>query len=227
MAIADPVASILDLPGEGRPLGELVEQMVTPEAWVLLTKTIGDRPPPGVSYPKFLYLAAEYIKGDGDYATALRSCLLLIDAWNAGRLIVKGRRGSPIAPLEDIPPPRVGWTVVIESLMYSRIMEPGKDWENRRKIYDLRFYPTDRPTVSDGSDDAAGHQAQRAQEILKRRWPPYGAPPVGMSYKKAHSVVDDDCAADNKNQGLRTPSIDVVSRLVKTNREEAAKAALR
>jgi hypothetical protein len=75
--------------------------------------------------------------------------------------------------------------------------------------------------------DVAGYQAQRAQEVLKGKWPPCGAPPVGMSYKEVHGVVDEGCAVDNKNRGLRTPSPDVVTRLVKANRKAAANAARR
>jgi hypothetical protein len=150
MAIADPAFNIADLPAEGRTLSELIERMVSREAWRLLTTFVGDRPPPRVSYPRSIYLAAKYIEGDNDYTAALRSCLPLIDAWNAGVLIAKGRRGSPLAPLEEIPPPRVGWTMEIASLLQSRIIEPGTLLKDRRSIYDLRFYSASVATLESG-----------------------------------------------------------------------------
>jgi hypothetical protein len=147
MAIADVPSSIADLPAEGRTLGELIELLISPEAWILLTTRTGDRPPPpaagrGERQLLPVYLSRErldrFADKNDEYAVAVRACLPLLDAWNADRLIAKGRRGSPIAPSEEIPPPRIRWTMVIESLTRSTLRDPG----NRLgKIYDLHFYP--------------------------------------------------------------------------------------
>lgn len=52
----------------------------------------------------------------------------------------------------------------------------------------------DPPAAGDEPDeDAGGHQTRRTQEVLKRRWPPYGVPPAGMSFDAVRAEVDEEC----------------------------------
>jgi hypothetical protein len=146
MAPAD--RSFIDepLPPEGRALGEIVGRMVSREAWDFLTIMVGDRP--AGRGPRQLRLfhitpnvARAYLETDGLCANACRACLPILDRWNSGAWIAKGRRGSPIESPVEIPPPATGYQLIVESLMRSVILEPGTGRGIGRKlICDLHFY---------------------------------------------------------------------------------------
>lgn len=125
MATAEQKLALLSWPPEGRTLGDLVEQLAGPKAWLLLTDTIGDRlPSAGKLYPgKICFqLTPEMLVGpcadvDRPFIEAIKSCHQLLELWNSGALTAKGRRGGRLEhPVEIVPPGKSGWQVVIYSL---------------------------------------------------------------------------------------------------------------
>jgi hypothetical protein len=138
MAPADQLFTDKPLPQEGRSLGEIVECMVSREIWDYLTVMVGDRPGSQRQLMHF-YITPKVLAhlGDRSLANATRACLPILDQWNSGVWIAKGRRGSPVEPLVEIPPPVIGYQLIIKSLARSTMIEPGGD---SKLIYDLRFY---------------------------------------------------------------------------------------
>jgi hypothetical protein len=144
MAPAARVFTDKSLPPEGRTLGEIVERIVSREAWDYLTVMVGDRHPPGGGSRQLVYFkiapqALTRLNPDDMRSNAIRACLPLLDRWNSGVWIAKGRRGGPLEPPVEIPPPATGYQLVVGSLTRSVIFEPRSNYYKR--IYDLRFYP--------------------------------------------------------------------------------------
>jgi hypothetical protein len=178
-------------PPEGRTLGEIVERMASLEVWDFLTKLVGDRSTGTGGSRQLLnfYLTPETLTyraaPDGLYATAVNACLPIRDRWNSGEWLAKGRRGSVVAPLEEIPPRRIGWIMVINSLIYSRIIDPGND---RGKIYDLRFYRRKKSATRAGRPQQYDNDAIRAAagNVIER-----GIPDTQeLFYEKVHDECD-------------------------------------
>jgi len=159
MATAKPSFTDEPLPPEGRTLGEIVERMISREAWDFLTETVGDRP--GSRQHITCQIAPRMLARlppDHMWACAIRACLPIFDRWNSGVWIVKGRRGSPIEPPIEIPPPATGYDPIIKSFVRSTMIEPGSG--GSKLIYDLRFYspvtpmPGPTKTTASSSDPA-------------------------------------------------------------------------
>jgi hypothetical protein len=73
------------------------------------------------------------------YRQAVGACLPLLDAWNSGAIIAKARVGGPLEPLTDIPPPRVGYTLTVRSLLHSVVIDPTHP-PNLKRYCDVRFF---------------------------------------------------------------------------------------
>jgi hypothetical protein len=141
MAQADRLFTDEPLPPEGRTLGEIVKRVVSREAWDFLTDMVGDQPSEHSRQLQWFRItpkALVHLPPDGLYANAVRACLPIVDRWNCGAWIAKGRRGGLIEPPVGIPPPATGYQLVVGSLARSVIFEPGSNYYKR--IYDLRFY---------------------------------------------------------------------------------------
>jgi hypothetical protein len=169
MAQADQSSIDKSLPPEGLTLGEIVERMISREAWDFITVMLGDRPnghPRQLAYFKITPEALTYLEPDSLGADATRACLPILDWWNSGAWIAKGRRGSPIEPAVEIPPPATGYQLIVKSLARSTMIEPGSD--RKKLIYDLRFYspitqtPDPTKTTASSSDPAPAAAAPSA-----------------------------------------------------------------
>jgi hypothetical protein len=159
MAPADQSSIDKSLPPEGRTLGEIVERMISREAWDFITVMLGDRASGHwrqLVYFKITPEALTYLEPDSLGADATRACLPILDWWNSGAWIAKGRRGSPIESPVEIPPPATGYQLIVKSLARSIMIEPGSD--RKKLIYDLRFYspitqtPDPTKTTASSSD---------------------------------------------------------------------------
>jgi len=141
MATADPKFTLSQLPAEGCTLGDIVRRSVGRKAWAFLLEMVGDQSRPSVRQLQWFYITPRALvlryESDGVLARATRKCLPIVERWNAGAWIAKGRRGSPIEPPVEIPPPATGYELVIRSLTHSMMIEPG---DRKKMIYDLRFY---------------------------------------------------------------------------------------
>ena len=116
-------------PPEGKSLGELVKQLVPPEVWSECTDATGERLRPHLK-------AIAKLSSVG-----LNEAILpLLERWNSGTLIARGRRGDPLSPPIEIPPPSTGWDLWIADFGRSTIQDPTFEG---KKIYDLRFFPSD------------------------------------------------------------------------------------
>jgi hypothetical protein len=150
MAKAAQPLALLSWPAEGRTLGEIIELLVGPDAWLLLTGYTGDRMPrAGEAYlPSLIYLTPDVATwpdaaNHRPYVEAIEACLQLLDRWNAGALIAKGRRGGRLEPHVEIVPPGTNpdWQVAIRSLTRSTICDPDRPQD----IFDVRFMPPATP----------------------------------------------------------------------------------
>jgi hypothetical protein len=170
MAPAD--LSFIDdaLPPEGRTLGEIIERLISREAWDFLTEMVGDRHVS--SAPRqlqwFHIPPAVPLKPGGLHESAVRACLPLLEQWNSGAWIARGRRGSPMEPPVEIPPPATGYKLAVGSLRRSVIFEPGSNYYKR--IYDVRFYSpatlTPAPPLLVKRDEPAHYRHIRAMADL-------------------------------------------------------------
>jgi hypothetical protein len=140
MAPADQSFIDEPLPPEGRALGEIIERLISREAWDFLTEMVGDRHVSSAlrQLQWFHIPPAGPLKPGGLHESAVCACLPLLEQWNSGAWIAKGRRGSPMEPLVEIPPPATGYKLAVGSLRRSVIFEPGSNYYKR--IYDVRFY---------------------------------------------------------------------------------------
>jgi hypothetical protein len=124
-----------------------------------------------------------------------------------------GRRGSPVAPLEEIPPPRTGWTMVIHSLIYSRIIDPGND--RGKLIYDLRFYsPTPKPPLlvkHDGPIEIIERNDNEPAHYRRIRAMADLAFPNGWQHERQNKVFD-ETAKQFKKHGEQPHSPDTMRR---------------
>lgn len=130
MGEASQLLSLDQLPPEGKTLGELVKQLVPPEVWSECTDATGERLPPHLK-------AIAKLRAVGLKEEAI---LPLLEGWNSGTLIARGRRGDPLSPPIEIPPPSTGWDLFIVDFGRSTIQDPGGEG---KKIYDLRFFSPD------------------------------------------------------------------------------------
>lgn len=136
MATAKQKLAPLPWAPEGRhSLGVLIERLVGGEHWSILVEMCRHFPAPII--PGQLYEPLY----DSRWAAAMRACGQLVDAWNAGDWIAEGRRRDPLAPHEEIAPPRVGWTLVVYDFERSTIGDPTATRDDPAKIYDLHFTP--------------------------------------------------------------------------------------
>ena len=82
---------------------------------------------------------------------AIKECQPLVDHWNSGALIAKGRRGDPLSLPNVIPPPSASWELYVADFSHSIIDDPIGEG---KKIYDLRFFvPEPLPAPAKMADD--------------------------------------------------------------------------
>jgi hypothetical protein len=141
LAKADQPLSLDEWPPEGRTLADIVEQLIGPAAssidvyagenaivtWSPDRKSI-------VSWYNPLEAIAQP----------------LLQLWNSGTLIAKGRRGDPLKSPIYIPPPSTVWAARVVHLKRSVIQDPAGQGND---MYDLRFFlkPAREPKSTAGS----------------------------------------------------------------------------
>lgn len=136
MAKADRELAPLLWLAEGGTLAEIIEHLTGPEGWSVLTEANRHWSP--LIARAWVLQQRDLGFADEADVKAVSACLPLIDYWNAGRLIAKGRRGDPLAEPIEIAAPSVGWSVVVDNLPQSIIRDPANP---RAQIFDVRFMP--------------------------------------------------------------------------------------
>jgi hypothetical protein len=143
VAKADEPLSLDQWPSEGRTLGAILKQLISPALWLVLTDRTGECLPHYLkAYAKMGLVSLVELDplADADKPTdvveAIRKCQPLLEHWKSGALIAKGRRGDPLSPAVDIRPP-TNWELWVADFSRSTIEDPvGQE----KRIYDLRFF---------------------------------------------------------------------------------------
>jgi hypothetical protein len=128
LAKADQPLSLDEWPPEGRTLADIVEQLIGPAAH-LIDRFAGENAVVNWS-PDRKTVVSWY-----DPLEAIAHPLLQL--WNSGTLIAKGRRGDPLKSPIYIPPPSTVWAARVVHLKRSVIQDPAGQGND---IYDLRFF---------------------------------------------------------------------------------------
>jgi hypothetical protein len=129
-------------PPEGRTLGAILRELTSPAEWSQLTKHTGELLPPHLNASgKWVIIPAN--PPDNQATTHP-----IVDIWNSGQLIAKGRRGDLLAAPETIPSPSIGYDIWVADFTRSIIRDPTYP---DKKIYDLRFFPRNAETKSENA----------------------------------------------------------------------------
>jgi hypothetical protein len=115
-------------PPEGRTLGDIVEQLIGSAAFSIETSYYG---------PNAIVTVSPERKTIERWYHPLEAIAQpLLQLWNSGALIAKGRRCDPFSPPIEIPPPSTVWEVRVVDFTRSVIEDPI----GLGRIYDLRFF---------------------------------------------------------------------------------------
>jgi hypothetical protein len=151
LADADQLLLLDRWPLEGRTLGAIIQQLISPASWSVLTELTGEHLPPRLKAMAKLGLV-RLVELDWQVepdepserpeVEAIKACQPLLEHWNSGALIAKGRRGDPLTLPVEIPPPSASWELWVADFSRSIVEDPRRVGD---EIYDLRFFPKPKP----------------------------------------------------------------------------------
>jgi hypothetical protein len=120
-------------PPEGRALGEILQQLISPSSWSVMTELTGERLSPSLksiaklSRVRLLDLdtsVEQDDQSDRQLVKAINECQPLLAHWISGALIAKGRRSDLFSSAVEIRPP-TDWEVWVVDFSRSIIEDPN------------------------------------------------------------------------------------------------------
>jgi hypothetical protein len=137
MGKGDKRLSLDQWPPEGRTLGEILEPLIDPAEWSKLIEHTGELQPRYLNTMGRPVVIPVYPPSSPHHRELAEEIRLFLEIWISGKLIARGRRGDLLTGPTEIPPPSVGYDIVVEDFTRSVIGDPT---DPKKAIYDLRFF---------------------------------------------------------------------------------------